>query len=117
MYNSDEFNLKTSELEISLKDAINKYCEYKFANDSIIKLTIIMDYIIIYDDNYIFPNTYYNLKTGIYNLSGFWINGNTGIIKEVRTKEYIKVLIDCGLASGIELQIKYVTRDDFVKQE
>ena len=106
LYHSVEFNMKTSELKISLDDATNRYFNYKFVHDNSIKLSIYMDYIIIYDDNYIFPTTHYNLKTGRYNLSGIWIN--------VYTKDYIKVLIDRGIAGKEPLQIRHVTRDEIL---
>ena len=32
-------------------------------------------------------------QRGNYNLSGIWINGNTGEIKEVKTNENIKILL------------------------
>ena len=51
---------------------------------------------IIYGDYYIFKPKWepYNLKTGNYNLSGIWINGNTGEIKEVKTNKRIKVILE-----------------------
>ena len=62
----------------------------EIANDGFFDLDI------IYGDYYIFKPKWepYNLKTGNYNLSGIWINGNTGEIKEVKTNENIKILLE-----------------------
>ena len=51
---------------------------------------------VIYGDYYIFKPKWepYSLKTGNYNLSGIWINGNTGEIKEVKTNKNIKILLE-----------------------
>ena len=62
----------------------------EIANDGFFELDI------IYGDYYIFKpkGEPYNLKTGNYNLSGIWINGNTGEIKEVKTNKNIKVILE-----------------------
>ena len=62
----------------------------EIANDGFFDLDI------IYGDYYIFKPKWepYNLKTGNYNLSGIWLNGNTGEIKEVKTNKRIKVILE-----------------------
>ncbi|MEB3004026.1 hypothetical protein [Capnocytophaga sp. G2] len=62
----------------------------EIANDGFFELDI------IYGDYYIFKpkGEPYSLKTGNYNLSGIWINGNTGEIKEVKTNKNIKILLE-----------------------
>ena len=62
----------------------------EIANDGFFELDI------IYGDYYIFKPKWepYSLKTGNYNLSGIWINGNSGEIKEVKTNKNIKVILE-----------------------
>ena len=62
----------------------------EIANDGFFELDI------IYGDYYIFKPKWelYNLKTANYNLSGIWINGNSGEIKEVKTNKNIKVILE-----------------------
>jgi len=62
----------------------------EIANDGFFELDI------IYGDYYIFKPKWepYSLKTANYNLSGIWINGNTGEIKEVKTNKSIEVILE-----------------------
>ncbi len=43
----------------------------------------------IYDDHYVFSTVHNNLKMGKFNLTGFWVNANTGEIRFKQTKSSI----------------------------
>ena len=94
IYRTEEFKKKEQTFKLSLDEAGQKCIEYilkeEIANDGFFDLDI------IYGDYYIFKpkGELYNLKTGNYNLSGIWINGNTGEIKEVKTNKRIKVILE-----------------------
>ena len=94
IYRTEEFKKKEQTFKLSLDEAGQKCIKYilkeEIANDGFFELDI------IYGDYYIFKpkGELYNLKTGNYNLSGIWINGNTGEIKEVKTNENIKILLE-----------------------
>ena len=64
----------------------------------------------IYGDYYIFFENWepYSLKTGTYNLSGIWINGNSGEIKEIKTDKNIKVILE---PNGHIPYTKRITKD------
>ncbi|WP_454982279.1 hypothetical protein [Capnocytophaga granulosa] len=91
---TEEFKKKEKTFKLSLDEAGQKCIKYilkeEIANDGFLDLDI------IYGDYYIFKPKFepYNLKTGTYNLSGIWINGNTGEIKEVKTNENIEILLE-----------------------
>ena len=91
---TEEFKKKEKTFKLSLDEAGQKCIKYilkeEIANDGFLDLDI------IYGDYYIFKPKFesYNLKTGIYNLSGIWINGNTGEIKEVKTNKSIKIILE-----------------------
>ena len=94
IYRTEEFKKKEKTFKLSLDEAGQKCIKYilkeEIANDGFFELDI------IYGDYYIFKPKWelYNLKTGNYNLSGIWINGNTGEIKEVKTNKNIKVILE-----------------------
>ena len=94
IYRTEEFKKKEQTFKLSLDEAGQKCIKYilkeEIANDGFFDLDI------IYGDYYIFKPKWepYNLKTGNYNLSGIWINGNTGEIKEVKTNKRIKVILE-----------------------
>ena len=94
IYRTEEFKKKEKTFKLSLDEAGQKCIKYilkeEIANDGSFELDI------IYGDYYIFKPKWepYNLKTGNYNLSGIWINGNTGEIKEVKTNKRIKVILE-----------------------
>ena len=94
IYRTEEFKKKEKTFKLSLDEAGQKCIKYilkeEIANDGSFELDI------IYGDYYIFKpkGEPYNLKTGNYNLSGIWINGNTGEIKEVKTNKRIKVILE-----------------------
>ena len=94
IYRTEEFKKKEQTFKLSLDEAGQKCIKYilkeEIANDGSFDLDI------IYGDYYIFKpkGELYNLKTGNYNLSGIWINGNTGEIKEVKTNKRIKVILE-----------------------
>ena len=94
IYRTEEFKKKEKTFKLSLDEAGQKCIKYilkeEIANDGFFDLDI------IYGDYYIFKpkRELYNLKTGNYNLSGIWINGNTGEIKEVKTNKRIKVILE-----------------------
>ena len=94
IYRTEEFKKKEKTFKLSLDEAGQKCIKYilkeEIANDGFFDLDI------IYVDYYIFKPKWepYNLKTGNYNLSGIWINGNTREIKEVKTNKRIKVILE-----------------------
>ena len=94
IYRTEEFKKKEKTFKLSLDEAGQKCIKYilkeEIANDGFFELDI------IYGDYYIFKPKWepYSLKTGNYNLSGIWINGNTGEIKEVKTNKSIKVILE-----------------------
>ena len=94
IYRTEEFKKKEKTFKLSLDEAGQKCIKYilkeEIANDGFFELDI------IYGDYYIFKpkGEPYSLKTGNYNLSGIWINGNTGEIKEVKTNKRIKVILE-----------------------
>ena len=94
IYRTEEFKKKEQTFKLSLDEAGQKCIKYilkeEIANYGSFELDI------IYGDYYIFKpkGELYNLKTGNYNLSGIWINGNTGEIKEVKTNKRIKVILE-----------------------
>ena len=94
IYRTEEFKKKEKTFKLSLDEAGQKCIKYilkeEIANDGFFELDI------IYRDYYIFKpkGEPYSLKTGNYNLSGIWINGNTGEIKEVKTNKRIKVILE-----------------------
>jgi hypothetical protein len=95
VYRTEAFEIKEKSFKISLDDAVKKYREYILGKEEVDnELFCRLD--LIYGDNYIFKKNWepYNSKTGYYNLSGIWVNGNTSEIKNVETKENIKVLLD-----------------------
>ena len=94
IYRTEEFKKKEKTFKLSLDEAGQECIKYilkeEIANDGFFDLDI------IYGDYYIFKPKWepYNLKTGNYNLSGIWLNGNTGEIKEVKTNKRIKVILE-----------------------
>ena len=94
IYRTEGFKKKEKTFKLSLDEAGQECIKYilkeEIANDGFFDLDI------IYGDYYIFKPKWepYNLKTGNYNLSGIWINGNTGEIKEVKTNKRIKVILE-----------------------
>ena len=94
IYRTEEFKKKEQTFKLSLDEAGQKCIKYilkeEIANDGFFELDI------IYGDYYIFKPKWepYSLKTANYNLSGIWINGNTGEIKEVKTNKRIKVILE-----------------------
>ncbi|WP_164997578.1 hypothetical protein [Capnocytophaga sp. oral taxon 878] len=94
IYRTEEFKKKEKTFKLSLDEAGQKCIKYilkeEIANDGFFELDI------IYGDYYIFKPKWepYSLKTANYNLSGIWINGNTGEIKEVKTNKSIEVILE-----------------------
>ena len=94
IYRTEEFKKKEKTFKLSLDEAGQKCIKYilkeEIANDGFFELDI------IYGDYYVFKPKWepYSLKTGNYNLSGIWINGNSGEIKEVKTNKNIKVILE-----------------------
>ena len=94
IYRTEEFKKKEKTFKLSLDEAGQKCIKYilkeEIANDGFFELDI------IYGDYYIFKPKWepYSLKTGNYNLSGIWINGNSGEIKEVKTNKNIKIILE-----------------------
>ena len=91
---TEEFKKKEKTFKLSLDEAGQKCIKYILKEE--IANYGFFEFDIIYGDYYIFKPKWepYNLKTGNYNLSGIWINGNTGEIKEVKTNKRIKVILE-----------------------
>ena len=108
IYRTEEFKKKEQTFKLSLDEAAQKCIKYilkeEIANDGFFELDI------IYGDYYIFKpkGEPYSLKTGNYNLSGIWINGNSGEIKEVKKNKNIKIILEYN--SHIPY-IKRITKD------
>ena len=108
IYRTEEFKKKEQTFKLSLDEAAQKCIKYilkeEIANDGFFDLDI------IYGDYYIFKpkGEPYSLKTGNYNLSGIWINGNSGEIKEVKKNKNIKIILEYN--SHIPY-IKRITKD------
>ena len=108
IYRTEEFKKKEKTFKLSLDEAGQKCIKYilkeEIANDGFFELDI------IYGDYYIFKpkGEPYSLKTGNYNLSGIWINGNSGEIKEVKKNKNIKIILEYN--SHIPY-IKRITKD------
>ena len=62
---------------------------------------------IVYGDYFVFALKPYNLKTARYNLSGYWVNGMTGDIKEVDTEEYLELILEPNKENKFFRLIKY----------
>ena len=94
IYRTEEFKKKEQTFKLSLDEAGQKCIKYILKEEIANYGSFDLD--IIYGDYYIFKPKWepYNLKTGNYNLSGIWINGNTGEIKEVKTNKRIKVILE-----------------------
>ena len=108
IYRTEELKKKEKTFKLSLDEAGQKCIKYilkeEIANDGFFELDI------IYGDYYIFKpkGEPYSLKTGNYNLSGIWINGNSGEIKEVKKNKNIKIILEYN--SHIPY-IKRITKD------
>ena len=97
IYRTEEFRKKEQSLKISLDMASGIYKKYLIDNEKMNDdVFCVLD--IIYDDYYVFKthSDPYSLKTGDYNLSGIWINGNTGEIKNVNSDESVKLILEPG---------------------
>ncbi|MBE8726764.1 hypothetical protein [Flavobacterium hungaricum] len=94
IYQTEEFAVKERSMKFDLRDC-SKILE-NFATKNTIKSNSIFTLDIIYEDNYIFKKNLepYSLKTGKYNISGIWINGNTGELKEIKTEKNITIILD-----------------------
>lgn len=97
IYRTEEFNKKEKELKFSLDEASDIYSKFILENkkekeDFFCRLDI------IYGDNYIFKENWepYSLMTGTYNLSGIWVNGNTGKVEDIETDKNVKILLEPG---------------------
>ncbi len=97
IYRTEEFNKKENEFRISLDEASKIYSTFILEKNKENK-EIFCPLDIIYGEHYIFKENRaaYNLKTGDYNLSGVWINGNTGEIKEIQTEDNVKIILEPG---------------------
>ncbi|PQL94926.1 hypothetical protein [Apibacter adventoris] len=93
IYGTSEFKEKEKELKISLEEAAQIYANYEFQLLVNKKDTLSCNLDIIYNNNYIFSPFLYNAKTGEYNLSGIWINGDTGEAKKIKTDKNIHIIL------------------------
>lgn len=89
IYGTSEFEQRSNQLRYTLNDAVDIYLQHLFS----IKTTENLEFYIriLYDDNYIFSTSFFDPKEDKCNLSGYWVNGETGEIKEITTKEYAKI--------------------------
>ena len=108
IYRTEEFKKKEKTFKLSLDEAGQKCIKYilkeEIANDGFFELDIIYVYYYIIKPK----GEPYSLKTGNYNLSGIWINGNSGEIKEVKKNKNIKIILEYN--SHIPY-IKRITKD------
>ena len=93
VYGSKEFSDKENSFKITLRQASIICAKHQFKQD-INKKEVFTCLNIMYGDYYLFSSFMYNLKSARYNLSGIWIDGNTGEIKEVKTRKNITVIIE-----------------------
>ncbi|TWP27980.1 hypothetical protein ETU08_09695 [Apibacter muscae] len=93
VYGTSEFVEKEKGMKISLEEATQIYAEYIYHLQKNKKDTINCNLDIIYKDYYIFSPFLYNAKTGNYNLSGIWVNGNTGQIKKIKTEKNLHIIL------------------------
>ncbi len=107
IYGTLEFKEKEKMLKLSLKEAAD-ICENYIINHNILTEDKYYYLDLICDDNYIFKikHELYNPKLGRYNLSGIWVNGKTGKIREVKTRENVKVLLEIGKHIGFIKKVR-----------
>ncbi|WP_146105676.1 hypothetical protein [Apibacter adventoris] len=93
IYGTSRFKEKEKELKISIEEAKKLYLSVNQNETENYSLAI------IYGDSYIFNSILlYDLKTGIYTLSGIWINGNSGEINKIKTDKYIRISLSNDLS-------------------
>ena len=95
IYGTPEFESKQKELNYSLGEAAVHCQDYIAAREQLDSVRFIrLD--LIYGDDYIFQirPMHYNLKTTEYWLSGIWVNGKDGVVKEVKSRKPIQVYLD-----------------------
>lgn len=105
VYGTDKFEEREKELMYSQEEAIDIYCRYAF--DDLQKDSLSFYTYILYDNEYVFTSVPYNAKMGYCYLNGYWVNGETGFIKEQKSGKYIKILIE-----GHERAI-HISKDQF----
>ena len=103
MYGTREFESKAEKLNVSIEQAAMLASDYYFKNiypDTrnyflIFHSSDTQEYFftlhIICGDNYIFTTVLNNPKRIKYNMSGIWVNGMTGEVKHVVTKQWTEV--------------------------
>lgn len=95
VYGTPAFNAKIQELSYAIDEAAEYCTQYlKQQPDFPDSLWIRLD--ILYGDHYIFKTKpyYYNMKLAEYTLSGIWVNGRTGEIKEVEKGGKVRVILE-----------------------
>ncbi|HEX8576533.1 MAG TPA: hypothetical protein VF677_09595 [Flavobacterium sp.] len=106
VYNSEGYNKKIKEFKINIEQASQIFAKYYFE-----KFPEKKEYYsrlsIVYGDYYVFASKPYNLKIARYNLSGYWVNGMTGDIKEVDTEEYLELILEPNKENKFFRLIKY----------
>ena len=102
-YGTSEFRNKVEGFDISIDQAAEICAKYIFEQNEDIDETF-TSLQVVYKDYYIFSDFMFSPKSGRYNLSGIWINGNTGEIKEVSTKKVVTFRVD------ITKNVKYIKK-------
>ena len=102
-YGTEEFKSKAEKLNVSIEQAATLAADYYFKTiypDTQRHLFIVhssdtqecsFTLHIICGDNYIFTTVLHNPKRIEYNMSGIWVNGMTGEVKYVETKQWTEV--------------------------
>lgn len=118
IYNSEEYHLKVKGFSVSLDDAIRIASEFFYINNPTIEI-FDAELSMVYDDYYIFSinPACYNLKTGKYNLSGIWVNGNSGLVIQKQTDKYVNVILMPESNSTYWVSDKRIVEKKINKQE
>lgn len=93
-YNSIEYKEKSKTFKVSIEEAANKAAKVFFdKNPNNAEYDFRLD--LLLNDYYIFReyNSFYNLKTGNYNLSGIWVDGKNGEVLVKEKDDIIKVTL------------------------
>lgn len=95
VYGTPAFNEKQKELKYNLSDASGLCADYLRQQGSLSDFSW-LTLNIIYGDYYIFKTrpAAYNLKLAEYYLSGIWVNGQTGEVKNVKKGGKIRVVLE-----------------------
>lgn len=95
VYGKEDYKEKEKHLVLDTEQAAAIYAKHYFSqhpNDTVVDVKLD----IIYSDYYVFKEKRepYAPMLAHYGLSGIWINGQTGELKEVKTKDYTFAVLD-----------------------